>query len=248
MKKIHILCAMRDCRVIEQLIREMDDGERCTFRVVGNGDAVLESVQALVPDILVIDSVLPHLDGLGVMDRLRARLGERMPRVIGGSMMAFADAGFLRRGVTRLVRVPWEIGELRAALCDTMEEIRGRVDWQRVKSASARAAMLLTQLGMKPALRGYAYLSWAAALAYDDESRLYAIGERIYRPIADRFDTTAPSVERLIRHAVESTMDAVGADGVYGFFGNTIDPTRGKPTNAQMIGMLAQQLRVRESA
>ena len=41
----------------------------------------------------------------------------------------------------------------------------------------------------------------------------------------------------------ESTVDAVGPDSVYAFFGNTIDPTRGKPTNAQMIAMLAQQLR-----
>ena len=42
-------------------------------------------------------------------------------------------------------------------------------------------------------------------------------------------------------------MDAVGAHNVYGFFGNTIDPTRGKPTNAQMIGMLAQRMRVSQS-
>ena len=39
-------------------------------------------------------------------------------------------------------------------------------------------------------------------------------------------------------------MDSVGADGIYGFFGNTIDPTRGKPTNAQMIAMLVQRMRV----
>ena len=39
-------------------------------------------------------------------------------------------------------------------------------------------------------------------------------------------------------------MDTVGRRRVYAFFGNTIDPTRGKPTNAEMIGMLAQYMRM----
>ena len=87
-------------------------------------------------------------------------------------------------------------------------------------------------------------LAWAAGLAYDNEARLFAVGRDLYAPIAQRFGATEAAVERLIRHAVESTMDSVGADGIYGFFGNTIDPTRGKPTNAQMIAMLVQRMRV----
>ena len=71
-----------------------------------------------------------------------------------------------------------------------------------------------------------------------------AIGERIYAPVADRLGTTPQNVERLIRHAVERTADTVGEHGIYSFFGNSIDPMRGKPTNAQMIAMLVQRLRV----
>ena len=67
-------------------------------------------------------------------------------------------------------------------------------------------------------------------------------------PLAgDRGDperTTTYGVGELIRHAVESVMDAFGVRRVYGFFGNSIDPIRGKPTNAEMIGMLAQYMRV----
>ena len=76
------------------------------------------------------------------------------------------------------------------------------------------------------------------------EARLFAVRKRLYQPIAERFQTTPQSVERLIRHAVESTMDAAAARGVYGLFGNTLAPARGKPTNAQIIGMLVQRMRV----
>lgn len=241
---IHVLCAMRDCRVIQQVMRDLDDAERCTFQIVGNGDAVLESVHGMIPDILVIDAVLPHMDGLGVIDQLNVLLGPRMPRVIGGSMMSFTDTGFVKRGVKRLVRVPWEKDQLYHAIEETMDEICGNVDWERAQESQKQAACLLEKMGMKSSLRGFSYLSWAGALAYDDESRLYAIGEKLYKPIAEYCGTTVQSVERLIRHAVECTLDSVGAYNVYSFFGNTIDPTRGKPTNAQMIGMLVQRMRV----
>ena len=84
----------------------------------------------------------------------------------------------------------------------------------------------------------------AAALVLDDESRMEAVGDRLYKPVAEHFGTTEQTVERLIRHAVESVMDARGVRRIYGFFGNSIDPMRGKPTNAEMIGMLAQHMRV----
>ena len=113
-----------------------------------------------------------------------------------------------------------------------------------MEPACRRAAGLLSKMGMRSTLRGYEYLSSAAALAWEDESRMDAVGDMLYKPVALRFGTTEQAVERLIRHAVESVMDAFGVRRVYGFFGNSIDPIRGKPTNAEMIRMLAQYMRV----
>ena len=169
---------------------------------------------------------------------------ERMPQVIGGVMMPFARDGFLRRGVTCQVRVPWDAQELTEALTQMLKKVRGEADWTRMEPACRRAAGLLSKMGMRSTLRGYEYLSSAAALAWEDESRMDAVGDMLYKPVALRFGTTEQAVERLIRHAVESVMDAFGVRRVYGFFGNSIDPIRGKPTNAEMIGMLAQYMRV----
>ena len=113
-----------------------------------------------------------------------------------------------------------------------------------IRFSYEQACALLGAMGMHAQLKGFAYLAWASALAYENEARLFAVGKRLYQPIAERFQTTPQSVERLIRHAVESTMDAAAARGVYGLFGNTLDPARGKPTNAQIIGMLVQRMRV----
>ena len=99
-------------------------------------------------------------------------------------------------------------------------------------------------MGMADSLKGYGYLSWAAALACENEARLFCVSREIYDPIAARCATTKENVERLIRHAIESTMSAARARGVYTLFGNTIDPAKGKPTNAHVSALLAQRMRV----
>ncbi len=243
-KRMDILCAVRDKSVSRLLSAELDDGERCTVRLATDGAVALEAARRFAPGILVVDAILPRLDGLGLVDRLSAMLGERMPRVIGGAMAPLAEEGFYRRGAKRVVRVPWSEEELREAVMEAMRELETYIDWDRAKEEHERAARLLRMLGMRESLRGFEYLSWTAALAYEREESLFSIGEQLYRPVADHLGTSPQNVERLIRHAVESAMDSIGAVGIYGFFGNTIDPTRGKPTNAQMIGMLAQRMRV----
>lgn len=246
--QISILCAVRDRRLARRLCMELEDRECCVFRIASDGQDALAICREFVPDILIVDAVLPRLDGLGLMDTMRDMLGARMPRVIGGSMLRFADEGFHRRGAAAVLNVPWEEDALRSALLLQMERLQSGIDWDAAAHAHRRAGELLRKMGMRSALRGYEYLSWAAALAYDSESRLEAVRERIYRPIAEEFDTTPQNVERLIRHAVERTMDGERSIGVYQFFGNTIDPTRGKPTNAQCISALAQRLRMQGSA
>lgn len=242
LKRIKVLCAMRDARVVEGLRRRMDD--RCLFRTVSSGDAALDFAVRTLPDILVVDAVLPGLDGVGVVERLKSALGERMPKVIGGSVHSFSDEAFRAVGVEDLVSVPWDEEQLHSMLTDIVRRMDTQIDWVSAQSCFDRAQALLAEMGMNVKLSGFAYLAWAGALTSLREDCLYAVRDRLYVPIAQRYHTTPQNVERLIRHAVERTADTVGAERIYTFFGNTIDPMRGKPTNAQMIGMLGEWIRI----
>lgn len=241
-RRVDVLFAVRDSGAIRRLAREMDDGQNCLFTIVYDGKRALEAVRHRLPDILVVDAVLPGMDGLGLADRVLERYGERAPLVIGGSMMHFADDGFARRGTCAELDVPWEEGPLRTALLEAMDMLRSRIDWDALPIEQAKR--MLAQAGLREHLHGFDYLALCGALACEDESRIRDIGREIYMPAAQRLGTTPQNVERLIRHAVESAMDNGAAGGIYRFFGNTIDPTRGKPTNAQMIAMLGQRLRM----
>lgn len=241
---VHILCAVRDWRDLRPLIAQLDDGEHCIFEIVTSGPRAIEACLKAPPDILLVEAVLPGMDGLGVVDCLKHALGERMPRVIAGAGSSFSENGFRRRGVRVVAPIPWETDILKQAILREMSEMEECTDWNALAPLQQQACALLEQMGMHASLKGYIYLSHAAALAYENESRLFHVGREIYGPIAGYFGTTCGNVERLIRHAVESTMTAARARGVYSLFGNTIDPAKGKPTNAQVIALLVQRLRV----
>lgn len=244
LKKVHVLFAVRDVRVAEALRDEMDDEENCTFQIVSSGRAAIAAAGRFLPDILVVDEVLGGIDGLGLVDSMHARFGKNTPRVIAEAITPFGENGFRRRGAVCVLHAPWQKAQLRSALLLQMEELEFGIDWETNEKLHDGICLQLTQMGMSKSLKGYEYIAWAAALVCENEARLSALSKRVYAPIAERFLTTPQNVERLIRHAVESMMNTGRAKSVYARFGNTIDPARGKPTNAQAIAMMAQWMRI----
>ena len=153
-QKISVLCAVRDDSVVKALMREMDDGEHCVFSIVKSGTQALCAAQNNMPDVLIADAILPGMDGPALMDRLRESLRAQTLCVIGGAMLPFAREAFERRGVRRIVGVPWDYAQLRSAILETFEEIDSQIDWSIVQEGRDRAAHLLCMLGMNSALRG----------------------------------------------------------------------------------------------
>lgn len=237
-----ILCAARDRRAMSLLRRELEQDEEYLVQIVSTGQAALECAVRSLPDILVIDSVLPGMDGLGVVDALVRQLGKRAPKVIAGSMMDMADEGFRRRGAYEVLRVPWDIKELVCCVRSCAAQLE-TVDWQMAKRLQETACLLLQEMGMDAGLKGCLYLAWCAAIAACSGESHPKEGKALYQAVAGRLSATESGVERLIRHALESAMNE-NAGGMYAFFGNTIDPMRGKPTNAQAIRALAERLRI----
>ena len=72
----------------------------------------------------------------------------------------------------------------------------------------------------------------------------------LYPQLAARFDTTAARVERAIRHLIEVTWSRGDVDVLMRYFGNTVSPDKGKPTNGEFIARLSNivKLRLKEAA
>ena len=104
---------------------------------------------------------------------------------------------------------------------------------------------ILLELGAPDHLLGHSYVVQAVLLVLHDRMYINNITFALYPQLAARFDTTASRVERAIRHLVEVTWDRGDLDVLMHYFGNTVSPQKGKPTNGEFIARLTNVVKQR---
>ena len=81
-------------------------------------------------------------------------------------------------------------------------------------------------------------------MVIEDRGLITGITKELYPNVAKMHQTTAPKVERAIRHAIEVSWGRGRLDLIEKTFGYTINPERGKPTNSEFIAMVADKIRM----
>ncbi len=219
------------------------------FQVVASvhdGIKTVEQVQQLLPDLLILDIIMPHLDGLGVLEKLHECRLEKMPRVIilsGMGQDAIASMA-LSLGADYYMLKPFDMNALVKRAKVLMDDRLGGMMRTNYQRRDQLVVSLLGQINMAPNINGYQYLREAVNLVSVDMSLLRSITNRLYPMLAEHFESTPTRVERSIRHAIETTFNKGSMDVLYRFFGNTMDPQKGKPTNSEFIAMLAEYVRI----
>jgi two-component system response regulator (stage 0 sporulation protein A) len=97
-KKIKV-CVVDDNRelvgLLEEYISAQEDME--VIGVAHNGQDCLGMLESVDPDILILDIIMPHLDGLGVLEKLREVKRGAMPNVI--MLTAFGQEDVTKKAV-----------------------------------------------------------------------------------------------------------------------------------------------------
>ena len=81
-------------------------------------------------------------------------------------------------------------------------------------------------------------------MVVNDINSINQITKVLYPDIAKKFGTTAPRVERAIRHAIEVAWGRGNQDLIENLFGYTVSSDKGKPTNSEFIALLADKIRL----
>lgn len=105
---------------------------------------------------------------------------------------------------------------------------------------------IFLQLGVPDHLLGHPYAVQAIVLAVEDRLYIDNITFLLYPKVAAMFDTTASRVERAIRSMVETTWARGDANMITHYFGNTVSPGKGKPTNGEFIARIAHVVRAQK--
>ena len=214
------------------------------FRVVGttgDGPEAVRIVKETKPSFLLMDPVLPNLDGLGVLANLREM--ERKPYTIMLSAFAspqlLADAG--QMGVAFFYSKPCD----EQSLFERMRSILANAEPElHAPGLENLVTSIIHEVGVPAHIKGYQYVREAIMIAVEDMDVINSVTKVLYPEVAKRFGTTPSRVERAIRHAIEVAWDRGDLETLQKFFGYTVSNSKGKPTNSEFIAMISDRIRL----
>ena len=201
----------------------------------GDGLEAVEKLKKLEPAILILDLIMPRLDGIGVLERIPG-LRIRKPRVI--VLSAIGHEGVIREamslGAERYLVKPFDMEALR----DCIAEIAG------AQTLDERIAGIFYAIGIPAKIKGYRYLREAVKMAVHDPSLTESLMNGLYPGIAARFGTTAGNVQRDIQFAVNAAWARGDQENINALFGDD----GAKPSNGKFIALVAGKLYARGNA
>ena len=230
------------------LVRKIID-ETEEFSVVGSvgdGTEALRLAREEAPDLILMDVVLPGLDGFGVLKQLREQEG-KVPKVI--LISAFCSDSVVSEAVdlgasyflTKPVEENALLDRMRALFSRGAPEEPGRLSGES-QNLESTVTSIIHEIGVPAHIKGYQYLREAIMIAVDDMDVINAVTKVLYPEVAKRFSTTPSRVERAIRHAIEVAWDRGDLETLQKYFGYTVSNAKGKPTNSEFIAMIADRL------
>lgn len=217
--------------------------------VADNGVQALAMTEKYDPDFLLLDIVMPELDGFGVLSSLK---GLR-PTVIMMSQLntdAFVQKA-LRYGAKYFLAKPFNFD----LLLKTLDEFSGegedalpgpapeqRPVPRRNRSLDEKIANLFISVGIPAHIKGYQFLREAIKITVDDPEIINSITKKLYPSVAAVFNTTPSKVERAIRHAIEVAWNRGKIENINQIFGMRIYSANEKPTNGEFIALVADKM------
>ncbi len=234
------------CEILRQYLQDQPDFE--VMGCVHNGQQVVEALSRSAPDVLILDIIMPHLDGLGALEQI-SEMGLRpRPKVI--ILTAFGHETITQRsvelGADYYILKPFSF----EVLANRIRQLSAAPSAQPVPTAAVGRGLdfevtnVIHEIGIPAHIKGYLYLREAILMVVERVDLLGAVTKELYPTIATKFKTTASRVERAIRHAIEVAWSRGNYEAITKLFGYTVSGERGKPTNSEFIAMVADRLRM----
>ena len=232
--------------------------------IAQNGVEALKLIEEKKPDLVVLDIIMPILDGLGVLERLNTMELNPRPRII--ILSAVGHEKITQRaislGADYYVIKPFDMEVFANRIRQTLNEniysnetpkTATYVENNEIKVNRSKAddvdmigqiTSIIHEIGIPANLKGYMFVREAINMVVNDIDLLSSVTKELYPLVGEKFNTTASRVERAIRHAIEVAWSREQVETITNLFGYTINNEKGKPTNSEFIAMVADKLRL----
>lgn len=232
------------------------------IEVVGSasdGIDAIEGIKALQPDLVILDMVLPGVDGIGVLEYLSGSSHIKKPAIIFLSAVGKDEQihRALSLGADYYMLKPCDLNILLLRIKDIYNQkyslkksVDFRINNDKIeedlgKILETETSKLLHKAGIPPHISGFHYLREAIIYYFNHSNQFLSITKVLYPEMAKLFNSTPQKVERSIRNAIDTSWSRAKngvavQNGYYGYFANL----QTKPTNSEFIAAMSEQLKV----
>ena len=260
MDKLNIAIADDNAKVLQLLDKIVSsDEELNVVGKAGNGEDLYDIIKKQEPDVVLLDLVMPKVDGLTVMERVNKDQEIRKhPAFIVitavGQEKITEDAFDL--GADYYIMKPFDNDMVISRIKDVKNrnvarpsEVRKVQPYEKreelkERNLEADVTAIIYEIGVPAHIKGYQYIREGIMMAVNDMNMLNYITKLLYPSIAKKYKTTSSSVERAIRHAIEVAWGRGKIEVIEDMFGYTVSAGKGKPTNSEFIALIADKLRI----
>ena len=262
MEKLNVAIA-DDNEIMRDLLGEIvsADDELCLIGTAKDGVEACNLIKEKEPDVVLLDIIMPKLDGLAVLDKIRAdHTLKNRPSflMISGISNEKITVDAFERGADYYIMKPFD----QSIILDRIKTLYRRnkakgkmeqpgivvpsnpVEGLSLQSLEEQVTEMIHDVGVPAHIKGYQYLREAIIMSVNNMDMLNSITKILYPGIAKKFDTTPSRVERAIRHAIEVAWSRGNMDTLNDLFGYTISNGKGKPTNSEFIALITDKIRV----
>lgn len=222
-----------------------------------NGKLCIKLLEEHKVDVLLLDIIMPHLDGLAVLETMYNDGGYGEIQVI--MLTAFGQEDVMKQavnyGASYFMLKPFEFDQLVQKIlhCAGQQvEVEKRKSILQTNSSTkldqrqldTTITSIIKEIGVPAHIKGYAYLREAIQMVFHNIDLLGSVTKILYPEIAKKFNTTPSRVERAIRHAIEVAWNRGSYESISELFGYTVHHMKSKPTNSEFIAMIADKIRI----
>lgn len=233
----------------EELLRDLQayflkDDDMEIVAVAQDGEKALSLLQSARPDVMVLDLVMPGIDGFEVLERMEK--GNCKVLVLSALSQDTFVTKAVQSGADYFMRKPVSPDTLKKRISELLlapaEGRPAKAARPKNRSLEEKITNIFITVGIPAHIKGYQFLREAIKLAIDNPDIINSITKKLYPEVAERFDTSPSKVERAIRHAIEVAWNRGKIENINTLFGVRVYNHNEKPTNGEFIALVADKM------
>lgn len=216
------------------------------IEVVGSASDGLEAIDLIIskkPNVVLLDIIMPNLDGLGVLEKINTLNNNEKPIAIVLSAIGHDDIAqqAMNLGASYYIVKPFNL-DILASRIRQMVSLKNKTKLPvEKKDIEITVTDIIHELGIPAHLMGYKYLRDAIIMVVNEPDLINHVTKKLYPAVAERHDTLSNRVDRSIRHAVDNSWNVEALGALRRIFAYT---NIEKPSNSELIAMVADKLRL----